>query len=601
MPTSHSMLEDLRWKWSSATGTWVCTNNLTWKLLCCRQESSTLMKAALKSVGVTLPTTMDIYTSRCRKRATCIMKDPTHPAHSLFVPLPSDRRLWSIKCSRKVRVGHSLNKAERQHVVRRKEKILHRLRQHNISCNGDTVPNIAVLGSGGGLRAMVGLLGSLSQLNKEGLLDCIMYLSGVSGSTWCMASLYKEPDWSTKLETVKHSIATRLSEGNVSCSEKCNKLVKYYSTKDNFSLTDVYAALAISSLVNEIDERSLTEQRGKFTNDPYPIYTVIDKQSKFDRLKTDPWFEITPDESGHSLTGVFVDSSCLGSQFENGKRIKDQPEMDILYLQGLCGSAISESEQILQSLLKLIQDSIENSIENENSIARLKPSTRSEMSISKAEVRRSTLEICNSFFDLFGGRHSWDNVWITIVTSIKLTVGWIWGTTYNYLNKMKVDGVHPSILSSEKRNYEDAGLLNNSPYFSVLRKNRNIDLIISLDFSEGNPFMTVVQTAEKCKELGIPFPEVVVPAGEILEPEDFYVFRGYKAPTVIHIPLFNRINCKGEIKKWKETYKTFQGPYSASMITDLLEKAGLNIKNNKEKLLKEIKYVTEQKKISKLE
>ncbi len=46
------------------------------------------------------------------------------------------------------------------------------------------VPNIALLGSGGGQRAMVGLLGSLVQLDKAGLLDCILYLSGVSGSTW---------------------------------------------------------------------------------------------------------------------------------------------------------------------------------------------------------------------------------------------------------------------------------------------------------------------------------------------------------------------------------------------------------------------------------
>ncbi|KAI4871444.1 hypothetical protein NFI96_013072, partial [Prochilodus magdalenae] len=63
-----------------------------------RKALQRVVKAAQRSVGVSLPTTTDIYTSRCRKRATCIMKDPTHPAHSLFVPLPSGRRLRSIKC-----------------------------------------------------------------------------------------------------------------------------------------------------------------------------------------------------------------------------------------------------------------------------------------------------------------------------------------------------------------------------------------------------------------------------------------------------------------------------------------------------------------------
>ncbi|KAL6461084.1 hypothetical protein MHYP_G00310500 [Metynnis hypsauchen] len=198
----------------------------------------------------------------------------------------------------------------------------------------DEVPNIAVLGSGGGLRAMVGLLGSLSQLEEEGLLDCIMYLSGVSGSTWCMASLYKEADWSTKLETVKDNIVRRLADGSVSWIEMHTKLARYYSEKDNFSLTDVWAALTVSNMVKEIDEHKLTEQRGNYTNDPYPIYTVIDRQCKCDRVDADSWFEITPDESGYSLSGAFVDSSCWGSLFENGKKIKDQPEIDMLYLQG---------------------------------------------------------------------------------------------------------------------------------------------------------------------------------------------------------------------------------------------------------------------------
>ncbi|KAI4890208.1 hypothetical protein NFI96_015999, partial [Prochilodus magdalenae] len=58
-----------------------------------RKALQRVVKAAQRSVRVSLPTTTDIYTSRCRK--TCIMKDPTHPAHSLFVPLPSGRRLWS--------------------------------------------------------------------------------------------------------------------------------------------------------------------------------------------------------------------------------------------------------------------------------------------------------------------------------------------------------------------------------------------------------------------------------------------------------------------------------------------------------------------------
>lgn len=46
------------------------------------------------------------------------------------------------------------------------------------------VPVVAVLGSGGGTRAMTSLYGSLAGLQELGLLDAVTYLSGVSGSSW---------------------------------------------------------------------------------------------------------------------------------------------------------------------------------------------------------------------------------------------------------------------------------------------------------------------------------------------------------------------------------------------------------------------------------
>lgn len=58
------------------------------------------------------------------------------------------------------------------------------------------VPVVAVLGSGGGTRAMSSLYGSLSGLQELGILDTVTYLSGVSGSTWCISTLYKDPGWS---------------------------------------------------------------------------------------------------------------------------------------------------------------------------------------------------------------------------------------------------------------------------------------------------------------------------------------------------------------------------------------------------------------------
>ncbi|XP_017575573.1 cytosolic phospholipase A2 gamma-like isoform X1 [Pygocentrus nattereri] len=573
--------------------------------------------------------------------------------------------------SSEVRVGHCLNEAEKLHVARRRKSALQCLKQHNILCREDEVPNIAVLGSGGGLRAMVGLLGSLCQLKEDGLLDCIMYLSGVSGSVWCMASLYKEPDWSTKLETVKDTIVRRLADGSVSWWKMGQKLMQYYSEKDNFSLTDVWAALIVSNMVKEIDEHRISEQRGNYTNEPYPIYTVIDN-----RMSTDPWFEITPDESGYSLSGVFVDSSSWGSLFKKGKKIKDQPEMDMLYLQGLCGSVMAHKEELLKALHHMIPMVLSNpekekantnltggatfssspvqlkgEVHQEHQVLLtllglhvstmvkenpkfylntmddllkgkksppVKPKTSSEGPMSETELKTYTLHVCNSFSHLFEGRLSPNkseklspnafggkpetSLRESSNTLIDMFTKWIWGTSYNYLHGMTVEGVNPSVLKAKTRGYIDAGLLLNLPYFSVLRKERDIDLIVSLDFGVGDPFETVYKAAAMCKDLQIPFPKVDVPPGEKAKPKDFYVFKDdTKAPTVIHIPLFNDVNCKGEVEKWRQRYQTFQMSYSHEMISDLLEKVGLNIKNNKMKLLKEVKNIIEERKLLNME
>uniref|UniRef100_A0A673GQH9 PLA2c domain-containing protein n=1 Tax=Sinocyclocheilus rhinocerous TaxID=307959 RepID=A0A673GQH9_9TELE len=434
-----------------------------------------------------------------------------------------------------VRFGHSLNKEEEEFVARRKNTVLQCLQKFNIHCSQDKVPNIALLGSGGGQRAMVALLECLVELDKAGLLDCILYLSGVSGSTWCMASLYQEPDWSTKLETVKDNIIKRLSGPGVSWDDKSAKLKKYYM-KDFFSLTDLWAVLFVTSYVKEIDEQTLTDQRDLHNEDPYPIYAVIDKQCKR-REEGDPWFEISPHEAGYSLSGAFVETCNFGSQFDNGSKKKHQPEMDMLYLQGnklCCRTAVAcreSAQDILQcayvclicQCISLSPSSIDECYQELLNPVDADPSALEQSS-------RTKLTECICFIDL-----------------CRCIAQRIWGRNYNFLHNMTDESVPAALLQKETRDLIDAGLLINSPYFSVLRKERNIDLIIALDYSDGDPFTTVREAAKTCKKLKIPFPEVNIPSDEGKKPKDFYVFKGQNAPTVIHIPLFNVVNCGGKL------------------------------------------------------
>ncbi|XP_026111346.1 cytosolic phospholipase A2 zeta-like [Carassius auratus] len=534
-----------------------------------------------------------------------------------------------------VRIARSLHTKEEEFVFERRKTIFQSLQKLKIHCSKDAVPNIALLGSGGGQRAMVGLLGSLVQLDKAGLLDCILYLSGVSGSTWCMASLYQEPDWSTKLDTVTDNIFRRLIGPGVSFKDKLAKLKKYYYEKDHFSLTDVWAVMVVTEYVKEIDKCKLSDQWDQHKEDPFSIYTVIDKQSKQckdEEDKDDPWFEISPLEAGYSLTGAFVKTCSFGSQFDRGSKTKPQDEMDMLYLQALCGSALADEDEIKKFLWQKINDFFKKlspkwpsnketrkgklflhlfmdkfyllillfcscfPLPNERSNSYLKaPSVEKGYQVLRdlANMNLDVLNgkdpsdldqsIRNTLNELSGGKHqlifpieklnledkeaaecymnehtedvcknlnNWFSLWpFDVLTSIhKCMAQWIWGRKYGFLQNINDETLPSTLLESDIRDYEDTGLLLNSPYFSVLRKERNIDLIISLDFSEGDPFMTVREAAKMCKKRNIPFPEVNIPSEDLKNPEDFYVFKGTDTPTVIHIPLFNVVNCGGKFR-----------------------------------------------------
>uniref|UniRef100_A0A8C1NP24 Cytosolic phospholipase A2 gamma-like n=2 Tax=Cyprinus carpio TaxID=7962 RepID=A0A8C1NP24_CYPCA len=552
-------------------------------------------------------------------------------------------RASKLQDSGEVRIAHSLHMNEEEFVARRRETVFQSMQKLKIHCSNDEVPNIALLGSGGGQRAMVGLLGSLVQLDKAGLLDCVLYLSGVSGSTWCMASLYQEPDWSTKLETVKNKIIKRISGPGVSWTDTLAKLKKYYYGKDIFSLTDVWAVMLVTTYVKEIDECKLSDQWDQHSKDPFPIYTVIDKQCK-QREEGDPWFEISPHEAGYSLTGAFVGTSSFGSQFKN--TTKKQDEMDMLYLQALCSSVLADEEEIWKWIKALLLPEIKTASEKmrqdphspptdecyqvllnlvDMNLAVLKGTDPSALDQSirttltdlsggqsqlicqleklnddktagkkaaKQYMMQYTVDVCN-YFSSERKLNSWP--FDLLISICRCIAQWIWGRHYNFLHNMRDEAVPAALLESETRDYIDAGLLLNSPYFSVLRKERDIDLIISLDFSESDYFTTVTQTAETCKKLKIPFPEVNITSEDVKKPKAFYVFKGTNTPTVIHIPLFNVSNCGDKIDAWRKKYGTTQVPYSAEMIAELLQVSGKNFTINRAKLLEQIRVVAEAK------
>ncbi|KAA8573354.1 hypothetical protein EYC84_003838 [Monilinia fructicola] len=77
------------------------------------------------------------------------------------------------------------------------------------SVHPDDVPCIAMVGSGGGLRALVAGTGSMLAAAEDGLFDCVTYTAGVSGSCW-LQSLFNSSLGERRLDRLVNHLKARI-------------------------------------------------------------------------------------------------------------------------------------------------------------------------------------------------------------------------------------------------------------------------------------------------------------------------------------------------------------------------------------------------------
>lgn len=165
-----------------------------------------------------------------------------------------------------------LQEEEKAAVHKRSSKVLEGLKMLNIQA--DQAPVIAVLGSGGGLRAHIACLGVLSAMKGLGLLDAVTYLAGVSGSTWALSSFYtKNGNMQGMEEELKH----RYEKNEWHFDESLEKTIQA-SRRENYSLTDFWAYLVVSRQTRELHDSNLSSLKKQVEEGvlPYPIFAAID-------------------------------------------------------------------------------------------------------------------------------------------------------------------------------------------------------------------------------------------------------------------------------------------------------------------------------------
>ncbi|XP_064148187.1 cytosolic phospholipase A2 zeta [Loxodonta africana] len=454
-----------------------------------------------------------------------------------------------------LRLGFDLCDGEQEFLDKRKQVVSKGLQQVlglSGAPDSDQVPVVAVLGSGGGTRAMSSLYGSLAGLQELGFLDTVTYLSGVSGSTWCMSTLYSDPAWShVALQGPIERAQARV------CSSKMGAVsterLQYYaqelgareSSGHSVSLIDLWGLLVEYFLYQEENPAKLSDQQEAVSQgqNPYPIYASVNVRTNISGEDFAEWCEFTPYEVGFPKYGAYVPTELFGSEFFMGRLMWSRPEPRICYLQGMWGSAFAAS--LNEIFLKTTGSGLSFLDSYRGSVNIMDDSQKLWLhDSSQLHTRLFTPQgpFSQAVLDLFTSR-------FTSAENFNFTRGLCLHKDYVACREfMAWKDSHPDAFPNQLTPMRDClclvdgGFAINSPFPLALLPQRAVDLILSFDYSLDAPFEVLQMTEKYCLDRGIPFPKIVVCPGDLEEPRECYLFTNAedpRSPIVLHFPLVN--------------------------------------------------------------
>lgn len=298
-----------------------------------------------------------------------------------------------IMTNARVRISKDLCADELAFIERRKRYTTQALAKYLDLSEGDIdpqdVPTIAVCGSGGGLRALVAGTSSYLSAQEAGLFDCATYTAGVSGSCWLQALYYSTLGGRRHDKIIQHlkhrigvhiayppsflELLTRAPTNKYLLSGSIEKLKG--DSNAEFGLVDVYGLLLATRLLVPryelgVDDRDLklSNQRQYLANgeNPLPIYAAVRHEIPIEEQKTEEekaqgktsetakekakreawfqWFEFTPYELWCEEFNAGIPSWSIGRRFSNGQSVLNTdglglPELGVPFMLGVWGSA----------------------------------------------------------------------------------------------------------------------------------------------------------------------------------------------------------------------------------------------------------------------
>ncbi|XP_066133068.1 cytosolic phospholipase A2 beta [Saccopteryx bilineata] len=516
-----------------------------------------------------------------------------------------------------VRLGCGPCAEEQAFLSRRKQVVAQALKQA-LQLDGDLqddeIPVVAVMATGGGIRAMTSLYGQLAGLRELGLLDCISYITGASGSTWALANLYEDPEWSQKdLAGPTELLKTQVTKSKLGVLAP--RQLQWYRQElaerarlgHPTCFTNLWALINEALLHGEPHDHKLSDQREALSRgqNPLPIYCALNTKGKnLTTFEFGEWCEFSPYEVGFPKYGAFIPSELFGSEFFMGRLTKRLPESRICFLEGIWSNLYAAN----------LQDSLYWASEPSQFWDRW---AQHQASLDKEQAPLLKTEepptvagrIAEFFTDLLT-RRPLAQASHNFLHGLHFHKDYFQHPHFSTWKATKLDGLPNQLTPSEPHLcLLDVGYLINTSCPPLLQPTRDVDLILSLDYNLHGAFQQLQLLGRFCQEQGIPFPPISPSPEEQCQPRECRLFLDTdcpEAPAVLHFPLVNdsfREHSAPGVRRTAEEQEAGEvnlsssnSPYHYSKVTysqedvdKLLHLTHYNICNNRQQLLEALR------------
>ncbi|XP_020649361.3 cytosolic phospholipase A2 epsilon isoform X1 [Pogona vitticeps] len=522
-----------------------------------------------------------------------------------------------------VRLGFDLCAEEKEFLQKRKKvaaAAFKRVLQLEKDLQDDEVPVVAIMTTGGGIRALTALYAHLLTLQRFGVLDCVFYLTGLSGTTWTLSKLYEDPNWSCNdLEGLLADVHKQVRKNKFLASFSPERLKYYveelwqrYQEGHSISFTDLWGLIIESMLRDGKNPHKLTDQQQALTlgQNPLPVYLCLNVKEKLSNRGFREWLEFTPYEIGFQKYGAYIRAEHFGSEFFMGHLMKKIPESRICYLEGIWSSVFSVNLMDAWFLTVSSEDFWQ-------AWTRERVTDIDESPWYPKAHELPTRKQCppDSLASIFQDIIMWR-------PAVSVIPNFLRGcpmhnkyleSKFSEWKDCDLDSFPNQLTGSEDYLYlvDNAFALDTS-YPPLLRPERKVDLFIHLNYSSGAQLAPLQKASDYFSNQGIPFPKNVPRdehvkecylIGEEESPETPVVlifplvcdtFREYKAPGVKRTP--------EEMPDGEVDVASTIGPYDINTLRypeedyeKLVKLSQYNIQNNKDMLMRALRIAVERK------